>query len=127
MWGDDYSCVCLSLSSFLFSSLFLSHTHTYARPIPSQVVVGTTAITGKQVGFQNLGLVVVDEEQRLGVGQKEKLKVRAWGMDISVWNYVFSSLRRAQRGLITSCVLYRRRSRLTMHTYMHSYIMNDRP
>jgi hypothetical protein len=40
------------------------------------VVVGTTAITGKQVGFKNLGLVVVDEEQRLGVGQKEKLKVR---------------------------------------------------
>lgn len=40
-----------------------------------QVVVGTTAITGKQVGFHNLGLVVVDEEQRLGVGQKEKLKV----------------------------------------------------
>ena len=39
------------------------------------MVVGTTAITGKQVAFQNLGLVVVDEEQRLGVGQKEKLKV----------------------------------------------------
>lgn len=44
----------------------------------NQVVVGTTAITGKQVAFQNLGLVVVDEEQRLGVGQKEKLKVRAF-------------------------------------------------
>lgn len=40
------------------------------------MVVGTTAVTGKQVVFDNLGLVVVDEEQRLGVGQKEKLKVR---------------------------------------------------
>jgi len=44
-------------------------------PSLPQVVVGTTSITGKNVLFNNLGLVVVDEEQRLGVSQKEKLKV----------------------------------------------------
>ena len=38
------------------------------------IVVGTHAILGKGVKFKNLGLVVVDEEQRFGVKQKEKLK-----------------------------------------------------
>ncbi|KAM3567104.1 hypothetical protein VYU27_010745, partial [Nannochloropsis oceanica] len=47
-----------------------------------QVVVGTTSVTGKNVRFKNLGLVVVDEEQRLGVSQKEKLKALAKGVDV---------------------------------------------
>ncbi|MBU0859488.1 MAG: transcription-repair coupling factor, partial [Alphaproteobacteria bacterium] len=38
------------------------------------IVVGTHAIFGKQVKFDNLGLVIVDEEQRFGVKQKERLK-----------------------------------------------------
>ena len=39
-----------------------------------EIVVGTHAILGKQVGFKNLGLVIVDEEQHFGVKHKEKLK-----------------------------------------------------
>ncbi|MED5369547.1 MAG: transcription-repair coupling factor [Myxococcota bacterium] len=38
------------------------------------VVVGTTSILGRGVRFQDLGLVIVDEEHRFGVRQKEKLK-----------------------------------------------------
>jgi transcription-repair coupling factor (superfamily II helicase) len=38
------------------------------------VVVGTHAILSKTVAFKNLGLVIVDEEQRFGVTHKEKLK-----------------------------------------------------
>jgi transcription-repair coupling factor (superfamily II helicase) len=38
------------------------------------VVVGTHAILSKSVQFKNLGLVIVDEEQRFGVTHKEKLK-----------------------------------------------------
>ena len=38
------------------------------------VVVGTHAILGKQVKFKQLGLVIVDEEQRFGVTHKERLK-----------------------------------------------------
>lgn len=38
------------------------------------IVVGTHAVLSKQVKFQNLGLVVVDEEQRFGVRHKERLK-----------------------------------------------------
>lgn len=38
------------------------------------VVVGTHAILSKNTQFKNLGLVIVDEEQRFGVTHKEKLK-----------------------------------------------------
>jgi transcription-repair coupling factor (superfamily II helicase) len=38
------------------------------------IVIGTHAILGKGVEFRNLGLVIVDEEQRFGVTHKEKLK-----------------------------------------------------
>jgi transcription-repair coupling factor (superfamily II helicase) len=38
------------------------------------VVVGTHAILSKTTKFRNLGLVIVDEEQRFGVGHKERLK-----------------------------------------------------
>jgi len=38
------------------------------------VVVGTHSLLGSTVSFRDLGLVVVDEEQRFGVAQKERLK-----------------------------------------------------
>ena len=39
-----------------------------------EVVIGTHALLSKTVGFKNLGLVVIDEEQHFGVRQKERLK-----------------------------------------------------
>ena len=39
-----------------------------------QVVVGTHALLAKSLSFNNLGLLIVDEEQHFGVGQKERLK-----------------------------------------------------
>lgn len=38
------------------------------------IVIGTHALLSKQIQFKRLGLVIVDEEQHFGVGQKEKLK-----------------------------------------------------
>jgi transcription-repair coupling factor (superfamily II helicase) len=38
------------------------------------IVIGTHAILAKTVEFKNLGLVIVDEEQRFGVTHKERLK-----------------------------------------------------
>lgn len=38
------------------------------------IVVGTHALFAGTLKFQNLGLLIVDEEQRFGVKQKEKLK-----------------------------------------------------
>lgn len=38
------------------------------------IVIGTHALLSEQIGFEQLGLLVVDEEQRFGVVQKEALK-----------------------------------------------------
>jgi transcription-repair coupling factor (superfamily II helicase) len=38
------------------------------------IVVGTHALLSKQVSFKDLGLIVIDEEQRFGVKHKERLK-----------------------------------------------------
>ena len=38
------------------------------------IVIGTHRLLQKDVKFKNLGLAVVDEEQRFGVGHKERLK-----------------------------------------------------
>ncbi|HEX5707156.1 MAG TPA: transcription-repair coupling factor [Pyrinomonadaceae bacterium] len=38
------------------------------------IVIGTHRVLSKDVGFRDLGLVVVDEEQRFGVAHKERLK-----------------------------------------------------
>ncbi|HJR44431.1 MAG TPA: transcription-repair coupling factor [Actinomycetota bacterium] len=46
------------------------------------VVIGTHRLLGKDVGFSDLGLVIVDEEQRFGVEQKEKLKQLRTSVDI---------------------------------------------
>ena len=38
------------------------------------MVVGTHRLISKDVTFKNIGLVIIDEEQRFGVAQKERLK-----------------------------------------------------
>ena len=38
------------------------------------IVVGTHKLIGKGVKFKNLGLLIIDEEQKFGVGVKEKLR-----------------------------------------------------
>ncbi len=40
----------------------------------SDIVIGTHRILSKDLQFKDLGLVIVDEEQRFGVAHKEKLK-----------------------------------------------------
>ncbi|MBR2019934.1 MAG: transcription-repair coupling factor [Clostridia bacterium] len=46
------------------------------------VIVGTHRLLSKDVSFHDLGLVIVDEEQRFGVAQKEKLKQISNGVDV---------------------------------------------
>ena len=38
------------------------------------IVIGTHALLGKNIGFARLGLLIVDEEQHFGVTHKERLK-----------------------------------------------------
>lgn len=46
------------------------------------VVIGTHRVLSKDVSFKNLGLLVVDEEQRFGVDHKEKLKALTPTVDV---------------------------------------------
>ncbi len=46
------------------------------------VVVGTHRILSASVVFKDLGLLVVDEEQRFGVNHKEAIKSRSVGVDV---------------------------------------------
>lgn len=38
------------------------------------IIIGTHALVGKSVKFKDLGLMIIDEEQKFGVGTKETLK-----------------------------------------------------
>ena len=46
------------------------------------IVIGTHRLASKDVSFQNLGLVMIDEEQRFGVEVKERLKTMRTVVDI---------------------------------------------
>lgn len=46
------------------------------------IVIGTHRIISKDVKFKNLGLLVVDEEQRFGVTHKEKIKKLKENIDV---------------------------------------------
>jgi transcription-repair coupling factor (superfamily II helicase) len=46
------------------------------------IVVGTHRLLSKDVAFKDLGLVVVDEEQRFGVAHKERLKALKTRVDV---------------------------------------------
>ena len=46
------------------------------------IVVGTHRLLSDDVKFKDLGLVIIDEEQRFGVKHKEKLKENFIGVDM---------------------------------------------
>ena len=46
------------------------------------IIIGTHALLSDKVKFKNLGLLIVDEEQRFGVKQKEKLKEIGAGIHV---------------------------------------------
>lgn len=45
------------------------------------IIIGTHKLTGGEVKFKDLGLLIIDEEQRFGVAVKEKLKRFRAGVD----------------------------------------------
>lgn len=46
------------------------------------ILIGTHRILSKDIDFRDLGLLIVDEEQRFGVLQKEKIKSMSYGVDV---------------------------------------------
>jgi len=45
------------------------------------IVIGTHALVGKEVKFKDLGLMIIDEEQKFGVAAKDKLKAMKTNVD----------------------------------------------
>ena len=52
---------------------------TTSRSGQAAVVVGTHALIQESVSFRDLGLVVIDEQHRFGVGQRDALEAKAGG------------------------------------------------
>ena len=48
----------------------------------ADIVIGTHRLLSKDVNFKNLGLLVIDEEQRFGVADKEKIKKLKQDVDV---------------------------------------------
>ena len=46
------------------------------------ILIGTHKLLSSKLAFRDLGLLIVDEEQRFGVAQKEKLKEMAGNVDV---------------------------------------------
>lgn len=46
------------------------------------IIIGTHRLLSKDVQFKNLGLLIVDEEQRFGVTHKEKIKILRENVDV---------------------------------------------
>ncbi|MBS1946240.1 MAG: transcription-repair coupling factor [Bacteroidetes bacterium] len=47
----------------------------------TDIIIGTHALLGKEVKFKDLGLLVIDEEQKFGVAHKEKIKTLRTNVD----------------------------------------------
>ncbi len=48
----------------------------------TDIIIGTHKLLGSEIKFHDLGLLIVDEEQRFGVAQKEKLKQLGGNIDV---------------------------------------------
>ncbi|MBQ9487971.1 MAG: transcription-repair coupling factor [Selenomonadaceae bacterium] len=46
------------------------------------ILIGTHSLLNSKVEFKNLGLLIIDEEQRFGVKQKEKIRSLTAGVDV---------------------------------------------
>ncbi|MCV5862987.1 DEAD/DEAH box helicase, partial [Escherichia coli] len=46
------------------------------------IIIGTHKLLGSELTFKDLGLLIVDEEHRFGVRQKEKIKALRADVDI---------------------------------------------
>ena len=91
------------------------------------ILIGTHSLLNKKVVFKDLGMLVVDEEQRFGVAQKEKWK--EWASNIDVLTLSATPI---PRTLHMSLVGVREMSiintppeeRLPVQTYVVEYDMN---
>ncbi len=73
--------------SLLTGSLNKSFKNTIYRDLKLgniHILIGTHALIEDSVEFNNLGLVIIDEQQRFGVGQRAKLRSKGANIDLLV-------------------------------------------
>ena len=70
----------------IFSRLILEKTQqNYIKEIQEgkiHLVIGTHRLLSKEISFKDLGLLIIDEEQRFGVEQKERIKELKSNIDV---------------------------------------------
>ena len=59
-----------------------AHSMRKLRRGETDIIVGTHRLISKDIEFKDLGLLVIDEEQRFGVTQKERLKQMSENIDV---------------------------------------------
>ena len=88
---QHYQTFCERLSGFPVRTEMLSRFRSKAELSDSvrdieagsvDIVIGTHRLLQKDVSFHNLGLVIIDEEQRFGVAHKERLKQMRQQVDV---------------------------------------------
>ena len=88
------------------------------------LVIGTHRLLQKDVKFKDLGLLVVDEEQRFGVSHKEKIKEMSIGIDVLTLSAtpIPRTLNMALSGIRDMSVLEEApRDRMPVQTYVLEY------
>ena len=91
------------------------------------IIVGTHRLISNDVEFANLGLLIIDEEQRFGVAQKEKLKKLATNADVLTLTAtpIPRTLNMAMGGIVDMSVLEEAPG---MRTPVQTYVMEyDEP
>lgn len=88
---QHYQTACARMESFAVNVEMLSRFRTTAeqKEIKQKLkegkidmIIGTHSLIAKGVEFCDLGLLIIDEEQRFGVAQKEKIKERFPNVDV---------------------------------------------
>ena len=69
------------------------------------VLIATHRMLGKDLAFRDLGLLIVDEEQRFGVAQKERLK--EWNKSADLYQEILEKY--ADRVVASCCCTLRRK------------------
>ncbi len=90
-------------------------------------VIGTHKVLSKSVQFKNLGLLIIDEEQRFGVEQKEKIKEQYKNLDVLTLSAtpIPRTLQSSLIGLKSvSNIKTAPRERMPIQTYVTTYDRN---